>query len=44
MDKIVEKQVIINEYLLNNVSCRELEKKYGVSRPTINRWCWISRA
>ncbi len=38
MDKEVDKQVIIDAYLLGEMSYRELEKKYGVSRPTINRW------
>ena len=38
MARTVDKQEIIDEYLLSGLSYRELEKKYGVSRPTINRW------
>lgn len=38
MDKKVNKQAIINEYLLGCFTYRELEKKHGVSRQTINEW------
>ena len=38
MDKKVNKQAIINEYLLGCFTCRELEKKHGVNRQTINEW------
>jgi transposase len=38
MDKKVKKQVIIDEYLLGCFSYRELEKKHGVSKQTINEW------
>lgn len=32
------KEEIINEYLVGGISYRTLEKKYGFSRATINRW------
>ena len=38
MDKKVNKEAIINEYLLGCFTYRELEKKHGVSRQTINEW------
>lgn len=38
MDKKEKKQAIINEYLLGCFTYRELEKKHGVSRQTINEW------
>jgi transposase-like protein len=38
MDKKINKQAIINEYLLGCFTYRELEKKHGVSRQTINEW------
>jgi len=34
----MDKQEIINEYLLGKVGYRVLSKKYGVSRSAINRW------
>ena len=38
MDKQVNKQAIIDEYLLGCYTYRELEKKHGVSKQTINEW------
>ena len=38
MGKEVNKQAIINEYLLGCFTYRELEKKHGISRQTINEW------
>lgn len=38
MDKIEQKQQIIDDYLLSGLSYRELEQKYGVHRSTLNRW------
>ena len=38
MNKKVNKQVIIDEYLLGCFSYRELKKKHGVSKQTINEW------
>lgn len=38
MDKKINKQAIIDEYLLGCFTYRELEKKHGVSRQTINEW------
>jgi transposase-like protein len=38
MDKKANKQTIIDEYLLGCFSYRDLEKKHGVSRQTINAW------
>ena len=35
---MVEKQRIINEYLLGGSSFRQLSKKHGVSRATVHRW------
>lgn len=32
MDNIVNKQAIIDEYLLGGISYRRLSKKYGVAR------------
>jgi transposase-like protein len=38
MDKKINKQAIIDEYLLGCFTYRELEKKHSVSRQTINEW------
>lgn len=38
MDHKVNKQSIIDEYLLGCFTYRELEKKHGISRQTINEW------
>lgn len=38
MDKKVNKQAIVDEYLLGCFTYRELEKKHGVSRQAINEW------
>jgi hypothetical protein len=38
MDKKVNKQAIIDEYLLGCFTYRELAKKYKLSRATINEW------
>ena len=35
------KENIINEYVIGGMSLRALEKKYGISRSTINRWVRI---
>jgi transposase len=38
MDKKVNKQLVIDEYLLGCFTYRELAKKYKISRATINEW------
>ena len=38
MDNIVNKQAIIDEYLLGGISYRRLSKKYGVARATLHEW------
>jgi len=38
MDKTVNKQVIINGYLLGCFTYLELKEKRGVSTQTINEW------
>lgn len=35
---MITKEQIISEYLLGGATFRSLEKKYGMSRSTINRW------
>jgi transposase-like protein len=38
MDNIVNKQAIIDEYLLGGISYRRLSKKYVVARATLHEW------
>jgi len=38
MDKKVNKQAMVNEYLLGCITYRDLGKKHGVSSQTINEW------
>ena len=35
------KKQVVTEYLVNGCSYRELAKKYGVSRSTINKWVLV---
>lgn len=38
MDKRIEKELIVEEYLKGEVSLRELGRRYGVNHLKIHRW------